>query len=93
MIQKIEKKLEEYYENTVNLAIRFGWITRKEWNNKFKHYRDEWGHSFIHLLECKMHGVGNFLTTNKIMIKNRKYLIKRFGVNIMTPEELIEFQK
>lgn len=72
MTDKIDKFLEEKYEEIVSEAIKLKIIKRKEWDNRFKNYRDEYGHSFVHYLECIMCKINIFLTINPIMLKNKK---------------------
>jgi hypothetical protein len=82
------------YEAVVIRAIARGWITEKEWNTRFKNFRDDAGYSMIHYFEAKMSGkIGTFLTENPIMIENRDELEKRFGIKIMNMKELAEFNK
>ena len=90
MIDKIDKFLEEKYEEVVSEAIKLDLIKRKEWDNRFKNYRDEWGHSFVHYLECIINKIDIFLTINPIMLKNKKELEKRFSVRILSPKEAIK---
>ncbi len=90
MIDKIDKFLEEKYEEVVSEAIKLELIKRKEWDNRFKNYRDEWGHSFVHYLECIINKIDIFLTINPIMLKNKKELEKRFSVRILSPKEAIK---
>lgn len=85
---EINEYLEKVYEEVVSRAIGLKLIKRKEWDERFKDYRDEAGHSFVHYLECIMNKIDIFLTLNPIMIENREELEKRFGVRIATPEEL-----
>ena len=89
---KIDKFLEEKYEEVVSRAIKLKIIKREEWDNRFKNYRDEAGHSFVHYLECIMSkiNINIFLTLNPIMLKNKKELEKRFGVRILSPEDAIK---
>lgn len=87
---KFGKFLEEKYEEVVSEAIKLKLIKRKEWNNRFKNYRDKFGHSFVHYLECIMNKIDIFLTLNPIMLRNRDELQERFGVRILSPEEAIE---
>ena len=87
---KIDKFLEEKYEEVVSRAIKLKIIKREEWDNQFKNYRDEFGHSFVHYLECIMSKIDIFLTLNPIMLKNKKELEERFGVRILSPEEAIK---
>ena len=84
----IDKYLEKKYEEVVSKAIRLKIIKRKEWDERFKNYRDEAGHSFVHYLVSIMNEMDIFLTLNPIMLRNRNTLQKRFGVRIVSPEEL-----
>ncbi len=84
------KDLEKMYEEVVSRAIRLKIIKRKEWDDRFKNYRDECGHSFVHYLECIMNNIEIFVTLNPIMFKHREELQERFGVRIASPEELIK---
>ncbi len=86
----IDKFLEEMYEEVVSRAVKLKIIKREEWDNRFKNYRDEYGHSFVHYLECIMSKIDIFLTINPIMLKNKKELEERFGVRILSPEEAIK---
>lgn len=88
MINK--EDLEKIYEEVVSRAVRLKIIKRKEWDNRFKNYRDEYGHSFVHYLESIMNNIEIFVTLNPIMFKYREELQKRFGVRITSPEELTE---
>ena len=85
---EIDEYLEQKYEEVVSRAIGLKLIKRSEWDERFKDYRDEAGHSFVHYLECIMNKIDIFLTLNPIMIKNREELEKRFGVKIRNPREL-----
>ena len=86
----MEKTLEQEYEKVVSRAVKLKLIKRKEWDNRFINYRDEYGHSFVHYLECIMHKIEIFVTLNPIMFKHREELQKRFGVRIASIEELDE---
>jgi len=86
----INKLLEKEYEKVVSRAVKLKIIKREEWDNRFKNYRDEFGHSFVHYLECIMSKINFFLTINPIMLKNKKELEERFGVRILSPEEAIK---
>lgn len=86
----MEKILKQEYEKVVSRAVKLKLIKRKEWDDRFINYRDEYGHSFVHYLECIMHKIEVFVTINPIMLKNKKELQNRFGVRIASPEELIE---
>ena len=86
----INKLLEKEYEKVVSRAVELKIIKREEWDNRFKNYRDEFGHSFVHYLECIMSKINFFLTINPIMLKNKKELEERFGVKILSPEEAIK---
>jgi len=85
---KINKYLKQKYEEVVSRAVELKLIKREEWKNRFINYRDEYGHSFVHYLESIMGKMDVFLTLNSIMLRNREELEKRFGVRILTPEEL-----
>ena len=85
---KIDKYLKQKYEEVVSRAIELKLIKREEWKNRFINYRDRYGHSFVHYLEAIMGKMDVFLTLNSIMLRNREELEKRFGVRILTPEEL-----
>lgn len=81
-------ELVETYEDIIYRAIKQKLITLKEWNSRFKYFRDDTGYSFIHLLEGKMSGqINYFLTENPIMIENRNELEKRFKIKIMNMKE------
>ncbi len=82
------KFLEKQYKEIVSRAVKLKIMKRKEWNDRFKTYRDECGHSFVHYLECIRNKIDVFLTTNPIMLRNRNELQERFGVRIASPEEL-----
>ena len=86
----IDKFLEEMYEEVVSRAVKLKIIKREEWDNRFKNYRDEYGHSFVHYLECIMSKIDIFLTINPIMLKNKKELEERFGVKILSQKEAIK---
>ena len=86
----INKLLEKEYEKVVSRAVELKIIKREEWDNRFKNYRDEFGHSFVHYLECIMSKINFFLTINPIMLKNKMELEERFGVRILSPEEAIK---
>ena len=80
-------KLEKEYEKVATLSIKKGLITREEWENRFKNYRDEYGHSFLHYLTAVMNGCDAFITFNKIMLDNKEELEGRFKVKIRSPIE------
>jgi len=82
--------LEAPYRNIIKRMITEKKITLKEWNSKYKNYRDECGYSIIHYFEAYFSGVEVFLTINPIMIENREELQKIFNVLIMTPEEFMK---
>lgn len=85
-----DEYLEPFYESIVKKSIDKGIITRKEWDERFSDFKDEYGHSFVHYLNCILNKIDLFLTTCKIMIDNRQELKKRFGVEIILPEEFVE---
>jgi hypothetical protein len=88
-------ELVKDYENVVKAAIMMGLITEKEWNTRFKFYRDKAGYSFVHYLSCIMsiEKINTFCTENPIMLDNRDELQKRFKVTIVTLKELMEIEK
>jgi hypothetical protein len=86
-------ELENDYKKIVIRAISRELITLDEWNTKYKFYRDDCGYSMIHYLECVMHEIGIFLTSNPIMLNNRKELQKRFKVKIINLDEMMEMEK
>lgn len=82
--------LEAPYRNTVRRIITEKKITLKEWNNKYKHYRDEYGYSIIHYFEAYIREIEAFVTNNPIMLKNKIELKKIFGIEILTVGEMME---
>lgn len=82
--------LIEDYKKEVKKAIEMNLITLDEWNMRFKFYRDDYGYSFIHYLNCIYFKIDTFLTDNPIMLENRKELEKRFGVKIISSKEFLE---
>jgi predicted nucleic acid-binding protein len=88
-LKRLHIDLEATYEKVAAVAIKKGLITKDEWTNRFKFYRDECGHSFVHLLECKLasKSINVFLTSNKLLLDSRQELQKRFGIEILTVEE------
>ena len=84
--------MEDDYRMAVKLYIDLDLITLEEWNTKYKFYRDSCGYSMIHYLNCVVNHIDCFITINPIMLDNRKELIERFNVQIMTLEEAQEFQ-
>ncbi len=83
-------ELEDKYKERVKYFIISGLITLDEWNTRFKSYRDNYGYSIIHYLECVFNDINIFVTVNPIMLKNKKDLEKRFKVKVMTPKEFGE---
>jgi len=71
----------------VSTSIKLKLITLSEWENRFKDYCDNAGHSFVHYLEANMNGCDTFLTMNDIMLNNRKELNKRFKAQISSTED------
>ena len=92
---KLHLDLEKAYETVAAAAIKKGLMTKVEWETRFKFYRDEVGHSFIHLLECVMasEGINTFLTSNPIMLENKKELQDRFKIEILTLDEFSKKMK
>lgn len=88
-----DTELEKSYRDLVEKFIEAKIITLKEWNTKFYKYRDSCGYSIIHYLYCKFNGMGHFITENPLMIKERKKLIKRFGIQIFTLNEFVKFEE
>lgn len=78
------------YKNTVRRMINENKITLKEWNSKYKNYRDDVGYSIIHLFEAHFHEIEVFITINPIMLEDKDDLFKRFNVKVMTPKEMME---
>ena len=75
------------YKNIVRNMINKKKITVKEWNTKYKDYRDQYGYSIIHYFEAFRLGMDTFVTTNRIMLEDKEDLQKRFGVMIKDPIE------
>ena len=82
-------ELEKQYQSAVKLFIRLELITLEEWNTRFKNFRDDCGYSMIHYLEAVLNKVDSFVTENPFLLGNRKELVKRFGVEILTAEEML----
>ena len=82
--------LEKEYQKIAKKAIKDKLITKKEWDTRFDKMRDEYGHSFVHLLEAHYANLDYFITVNEKIINNRKELEKRFKVPIRTPGELMD---
>ena len=83
-------EIEDDYREVVIRAIQNKLITLDEWNQNYKYYRDDVGYSIIHLLECSMRRIEAFVTSNPIILMNKKDLEKRLNVKIFTLEEFIE---
>lgn len=86
-LTNVQRWLNFNYNKIVNEAIEKGLITQEEWETKFKFYRDQYGHSFVHLLECRLHDIGFFITLCPVILENRQELQGKFQVKIMTPLE------
>lgn len=82
-------ELKKEYRRSVKSFIKADLITLKEWNTRFKDYRDEIGYSMIHYLEAVMNNISNFCTVNPIMIANKTELVERFKVNIIIPNDFV----
>lgn len=83
-------ELKPTYIKVIQNAIQRGLITEKEWNSRFKNYRDKYGYSFVHYLECISNEIDNFITNNKIMLDNSDELFKRFGVRVCTIDDMVK---
>ena len=86
LVEPIPELVEKYRER-VRVYLNLNLITLKEWNTKFKNYRDYCGYSIIHYLDAVILGLDAFITINPVLIKNRKELEKRFGLKISNPQE------
>ena len=78
------------YRNVIRRVINEKKITLGKWNSKYKFYRDKCGYSIINYFEAYFAKVESFVTTNPIMIENRKELEKIFGVKILNVLEAID---
>ena len=92
LVNPIENLIGKY-KALVHSYIDAELITLEEWNKRFKYFRDDCGYSMIHYLQAAMSNIDLFMTNNPIMLKNRKELMKRFGVKIITTKEFMEERK
>ncbi len=83
-------ELENEYRKQVQLLIDKKLITLKEWNTKYKNYRDSYGYSILNYFSAYLGKGDIFMTTNEIMLDNRDELTKKFSVKILTPGEALK---
>ncbi len=89
LVNPIENLIGKY-KAQVHSYIDAELITLEEWNERFKYFRDDCGYSIIHYLESAVNNIDLFMTENPIILKNRKELVKRFGVKIINTKEFME---
>ena len=84
------KELTARCMSIINLAVERQLITKDEWENRFKDYCDDAGHSFVHYLEAIMaQNIDTFVTENEVMINNCDELNKRFKIKILSLKEMM----
>lgn len=93
-LQKQAKELIRYQaregENIIKRAINKGFITRKEYDKKYKEkFLDRYGNnSFVLLMDAKLNELDVFITNNVTLLKKREEFQKRFNIQIKTVWEM-----
>lgn len=79
-------------ENILKQAFEKNFITRKEYEEKYKDmfYDDYGSDSFVQYINAVMNAKADcFVTENERMIKRQDALKKRFGLRIANPKEIL----
>jgi len=92
IMERVNHKLHLEKERILAQAIKKGLFTNEEYISNYEHrfYDDFGSDSFMQYLDAAMNAknIDFFLTTNERILKARDDLTKKFGLKIISPQEL-----
>ena len=93
ILQRINYKMNLQKESILKQAFQENIFTEKEYNEKYKDmFYDEYGSdSFMQYINAAMNAkIDFFVTGNERMLKKKEDLKKRFGLEIVSPEQILK---
>ena len=93
ILERINYKMHLQKENILKQAFEENLFTESEYNEKYKDmFYDEFGSdSFIQYINAVMNAeIDFFVTGNERMLKKKEELKKRFGLEIVSPDQILK---